>query len=331
VWDAVQKAIVTAANWVVGKAKAAFAKLFGGREEEGKDDARSGAVKKKAAAALAGKSVSDASEEKSLLSSVYSRLAPEGLAGLKFVPRADNPGVLDVIASASIAEKVAQLDISTKKGKQEFDAIVRSMTFYAGQTTMYVFYDLDHKQFGGAITSKRKDEGFGHAEHEFINVFQYQLMPLIRLQRGQNVLKTPRGQKISVHLDINRTPCDGCSESHLQEIVQVAMSAFDDVPIALSISSASLSTEKGAQRTTVDGLKKLIEAGVELSASTVWDEIEKQMKSHNIKTVEYGIGVYSADFFVSQFKAKAKEVQELIDKAKADKGKPGPVAAGNLQ
>ncbi len=328
----IDKALDTAINFIVGKAKALFAKLFGGKDAA-PDDAKSGAIKKKAAAAVAGKSVNDASDEKSLLSSVYSRLAPEGLAGLKFVPNADHPGVLDVIASASIAEKVAQLDIGTKKGKQEFDAIVRSMTFYAGRTTMYVFYDLDHKQFGGAITSKRKDEGFGHAEHEFIDVFQYQLMPLIRLQRGQGVLKTPPGQKIPVHLDINRTPCDGCSESHLQQIVQVAQGAFSDVPIALSISSANLSTEKGAQRTTVDGLRKLLDAGVELSASTVWDEIEKQMKGHGITTVEYGTAVYSADIFVSQFKGSAKEVQELIDKVKAEqaKDKPVPVGAGNLQ
>jgi hypothetical protein len=40
VWDAVQKAIMTAANWVVGKAKAAFAWLFGKGDKDGKPDER---------------------------------------------------------------------------------------------------------------------------------------------------------------------------------------------------------------------------------------------------------------------------------------------------
>ncbi|MFP3643374.1 DUF4157 domain-containing protein [Paraburkholderia sp. SIMBA_054] len=312
----IDKALDFVIDWIVKTAKKLFAKVFG--KKDGKaDDKASTEVKAKVRVELSGKKLKNADEEKSLIASIFARYQPQGLKGINFTPSAQAPGLIDVIVSASLAEKVAQLDLGKPKELKQLAQIAGKMSVFAGRTTIYVFYDRDHKAFK-TITQKRDEAG--HAERFLRREFP-DLMDRIRRQRPK--LLTPMDAPVPIRLDINRTPCDGCANSHIQAIIQDAASKYTDIPIALSINSASVSS--GAQITTEKGLMSLLEKGVELTASTVWSEIKKQMLANGIKQLEYGQKTFDIDE-VNRFVAEAKDVQELIDKAVAELNKSKPTA-----
>jgi hypothetical protein len=321
----IQAPINAAIDWVINKAVAlvkAAGKLFMGGKDKDKDkamdkedDDKSKAVKNKVKSELAGKNIKSVEEEETLINSVYNRYSKEGLKGILFKPSKDAPGAIDVIVSASLAERVAQLNLNTPEGLKELASIGGRMSVYAKRTTIFVFYDTDHKKFA-TLTQKG-----GHAEHHLKLRFP---SLLDRIQKQRNKLKTPIGQPVPVHLDINRTPCDGCATSHLIEIINNAKANYKDVPIALTISSVSISS--GAQLTTEKGVASLLNQGVELTSSMIWSEIKKQMLANGIKQFEYGNKVFTIDD-VNAFIAEAGEVQELIDKVVANTKKSKPVTA----
>jgi hypothetical protein len=316
-------------KWVVtpkaggrmGKGVTLDAKLAG-KNDKVDDDKASAAVKAKVGRELSNKPVKNSDEEKSLIAAVYDRYSPEGLKGIRFQPSTQQPGIIDVIVSASLAEKVAQLDMRKPGGLKELGRITSKMKFYAGRTTIYVFYGKDRRQFGTPITQKH--EQAGHAEFFLKQKFPA-LLERIRLQ--QKTFITPLKEPIPIHLDINRTPCDGCATSHIQDMVNAARSTYGDVPFSLTISSASIS--QGAQPTTEKGLIALMSQGIELTSSTVWNEIKKQMMVNKIKQFEYGQQVFDIDD-INEFIARAAEVQDLIDKAvlEMNKSKPSTVVKG---
>jgi Domain of unknown function (DUF4157) len=311
-------------SWIVTMAKKLFAKVFG-KKDGGvtPEDGKAGAgVKAKVAAELTGKKVNSVDEEKSLILSVYNRFKPEGLKSIAFQPSDSSVDKIDVIVSASLAERVSQIDMTTPEGIDELRKIAGRMSMYAERTTIYVFYDSDRKQFDGPISQRRGQAG--HAEHQLKGRFP-DLMA--RLKRTRTTLKTPLSQPVPVRLDINRTPCDGCATSHIMEIIDDARGKYSDVPIAISISSASIS--KKAQITTEKGLIALMKKGVHMTSSTVWSQIRNQMLSAGIKQLEYGTKTFDIDD-VNELIAEAKEVQDLIDKAVAEmkRNQPASVKQG---
>jgi hypothetical protein len=313
----IDKGLDALIKWIVTMAKKLFAKVFPKKEDKGKPGS---AVKAKVAAELSGKQLKDSEEEKTLAASVYGKFKGEGLKGIRFKP--GKGGALDVIVSASLAEKVAQLNLKTPEGLKELSRIAGMMSPWAGTTTIVVFYGEAHKQFK-KIGQKRGKAG--HAEHWLMTEGPALMQ---RIRREYKTQKVPLAAPVPVHLDINRTPCDGCSESHLQKVINQAKSAYPDVQISLTISAASVSA--GAQITTEQGIAALMARDVEITASMVWTEIKKQMKANGIKTIVYRGRHYDMDD-VNEFIADAKEVQQLIDKtvASVKKGKPKPVVQGS--
>jgi hypothetical protein len=312
VWGAIRKFFKKAIDFV----KKMWGKLTGKKDEESK----SATVKAKVAAELAGKKLKDAEEEKGLIASVYGKYKTEGLKGICFKPA--KRGTLDVIVSASLAEKVAQLDLSTPEGLKELSRIAGMMSPYAGRTTIVVYYGASHKQFK---TIKNKP-GRGHAEH-WLRAEVPSLMS--RIRREYNTQQIALKDPVPIHLDINRTPCEGCAESHLKKVIDEAKSGYPDVKFTLTISSASVS-EKGAQLTTERGLMALMERNVELTTSTVWTEIKKQMQANGIKQIEYRKQHFDIDD-INEFIAHAADVQQLIDKTVTSikKSKPAPAVEGS--
>jgi len=322
-------------KWVVspkaggktGKPLELEATLLGPKDDksEKNHENTSASVKAKVKTELSGKTIKDRQEENALIAQIFSRFRPEGLKGIRFEPNKKKSGSIDVIVSASLAEKVANLDMSKPEGIQELSSIAAKMEGYAKRTTIYVFYDSDHKQFGRPISQKHGK--FGHAEMWLFLEFP-KLMQRIRKDRKTGQLLTPLGQPVNVHLDINRTPCEGCAESHIQNMVSDTVKNYADVSIKLTISSTSIA--KGAQLTTEKGLLALLKTGVELTSSTVWMEIKRQMLANGIKQIEYGRKVYDIDD-VNEFIAHEKDVQELIDRAveRYKRSIPEPVVKGS--
>jgi hypothetical protein len=325
----IQAPINAVIDWVIRQAVSlvkGIAGLFGGKDKDKdkkEDDIVSTDVKVKVKKELTGKRIDDTEEEKALITSVYNRYSPEGLRGILFKPSKDNIGAIDVIVSASLAERIAQLDMSKPKGIRQLQSFAGSMLFFANRTTIFVFYDSDHKQFA-RITQKLPLPG--HAEKHLKTKFPELLE---RIRKNRKRLKTPADQPVPVHLDINRTPCDGCSGegSHIDQIITNAKSNYNDVPIKISISAASIS--QGAQLTTEKGIESLIKQGVEITATTVWSEIKNQMIKNKIEQFVYRGREYDIDQ-VNEFIAHEKEVQELINKVAENlkMTKPAPEVMG---
>jgi hypothetical protein len=319
----VDKAIDWLINWIVTMAKKLFAKVFGKKDkdkkDDNKDDEKSRAVKAKVGAALAGKSVENAEAEQALLASIYDRFKPEGLKGIRFQP-SKQAGAVDVIVSASLAQKVASLNMKQPGALEELASIAGMMMPFSGRTTIYVTYA--GKSFGRVSQKKGK---FGHAEH-WLKLKSPELME--RIDKMVKASKKPLTGPVPIHLDINRTPCDGCATHHLQQIIMGAAIFYPHIPISISISAASVST--GAQITTTTGVKALMASGVELTPSKVWTEIKKQMKSSGIQQFDYGGKTYTIDD-VADFEAEAKDVQRLIDKTvrELNKAKAKELAKGS--
>jgi hypothetical protein len=298
-------------------------KMMGKNKDDLGDDKASNAVKAKVKAVLSGKRINNAEEEKALLQSVYNEYSGLGLKGISFTPSKDKLGMIDVIVSASLPERVAQMDMGTPRGLNKIDQVAGRMSPYAKRTTIYVYYDMDQKSLGTVTQSGGQA---GHAEM-YLRLRFPEFLDLIRSRR--NRLRTPLGQPIPIHLDINRTPCDGCATSHIQELINQARTNYSDVPISLTISSSSIS--QGAQITTQTGLLALINQGVTLTSSTVWTEIKRQMQANRIVQLEYGTRAYDIDD-VNEFIANAGDVQSEIDKAIASlqstRPAPGKMGSG---
>lgn len=306
----VQAKVDQAIDKMIGKAVGWVKKAFG-RKSKGKEGAE---VKAKVAADLSGKKLKDTEEEKALIASVYNKYKPEGLKGIRFKPTKN--GGIDVIVSASLAEKVAQIDLSTPGGFKELSSIVGMMSPYAGRTTIMVYYGKSSKKFKKITQKKGKA---GHAEHWLMLEFP-SLMEKIR--REYKTTKTPLLNPVPVLLEINRTPCDGCATSHLQKMIDDAKNAYPDVKINLTIKALSIS--QGAQLTTEKGLMALMAKDIEITSSTVWTEIKKQMKANGIKQIDYKNRHYDIDD-INEFIASASDVQQLIDKTVKSVNKSKPI------
>jgi hypothetical protein len=117
----VDKALDTAINFIIGKAKALFAKLFGKKDKDkDKDDDKSAKVKAAAAADIkaASHQLSSPAELDSIIGSVYSKYAKDGLKSIRLVPAGEDGASIMVSASAElIADTVKWLFSSSSPKK----------------------------------------------------------------------------------------------------------------------------------------------------------------------------------------------------------------------
>jgi hypothetical protein len=296
VQTAVDKAIDAAIAWIVGKAKALFAKLFGKKEasDDGKD------VKKAVKAALQGKSIANKEDEESLISSTFAKFQPLGLKGIWFKKPSKEARKLDVQVSASLPELVASLNIEEKDQAKLFKEIMSDMLPYIGRTTIYVFYGQG-KQFA-RVTNEH-----GHAESVFFNDYLHPLINTIKGEQKQGLL--PAGP-VPVRLDINRTPCDPCTKDRLLPAVGIAKS--QGVEMRMTVSAAALPSGTTSDK----GLAELMEKGIEITASEIWAVIEEQLAPYPEFDSKSKAKMYRKDE-ISKYKAEAGRVQSLINDAVA--------------
>jgi hypothetical protein len=287
-------------------------------------------VKARVAAYLRGRRVGNPDERQSLATQLINQFGREGLQGISFQPRQGTLDQVDVIASASPAERIALLNVNTPEGLQELRSLARAMSPFAGRTSIFVYYDTDRKPFGSRIT-QRGGGVPGHAEMYLLSSIP-SLIDTIRRQRQRGRLLTPSGQPVPIHLEINRTPCDGCAHDRIVPLVINAAALYPDVPIALTISSASVA--QGAQITSEPRIIELLSHGVVLTASSVWDAIKDQMVAARIQQLDYrnaqGRGLTITMDDVDRFRYEAGEVQELLDSAarKLNRSRPRTVSSG---
>lgn len=322
----IQAPVNAVIDWVIKQAVSlvkGIAGLFGGGKDKDKDkdkkedDEISKDVKAKVKKELNGRQVANSDEEKTLIASVYDRYSPQGLHSISFVPSKENAGEIDVIVSASLAEKVAKLNMSKPREFAQLRSIAGTMSMFAKKTTIFVYYDADKKQFA-KITQKPPLPG--HAER-FLKVKFPELLELIKLNRKK--LKTPAGQPVPIHLDINRTPCDECSDyaSHIHQMVAMANATNEESRVSISMSASSIASK--SHPTTEKGIENLMKQGIEITGSTVWTEIKRQMVANGIEEFVYKNKRYDMGL-INQFIANEKEVQDLVDKVAENLNKNKP-------
>lgn len=300
--DPINKAI----NFVIAKVVQTVKKLFGKGQgvDKNKETSESKDIKAKIGNDLSGKQVADRKQERDLLNAIYIKYKPKGLKSIKFLkkPKQD---VLEAIVSASLAEKVASLTIDDAT---KLLTIARNLSPYAKGTTIYVFYD-DGKQFGGVVKNTKK---FGHAETRFKNYVLPRLLSKIKKDRKK--LKTPLDEPVPVTLEINRTPCDGCSNANLVKIAKSQETADPDIKIKLIINAVAItrSNWQSHAQTSIQSVVAMKEAGIEITASTIWQVIQKKLKE--FAEFEWNGKVYDRSE-IETFKREAADVQELIDDA----------------
>jgi hypothetical protein len=309
----IDRALDRVIEWIVAMARKVGRFLTG---ESAADSDSSRAVKAAVAQEFSNKTLSTSSEEVGLVDTVWSKYQAKGLHGIKLIPARDREGMLDVIVSASLADRIAQIPYGQRT---KLRTIATKMNPYAKTTTIYLSYE--GASFGGAISSRA---GQGHAETVFKNSYAVRLMAEIDRKRKQGKLKTPPGQPVPVVMDISRIPCLNCTEANLLAFMQGAQIFYPDTPITLTINAANL-TAQGSEADLVQSIARLLQAGVEVNASTVWQALERKFKEYAAWEVR---GQVYENWQFNEFQQQANEVQGLIDDA-LKQGGAKPVVKGS--
>jgi Domain of unknown function (DUF4157) len=175
----VDKALDTAINFIIGKAKALFAKLFK-KKEKGKEEADDpNALKTKVKQTLKGqiKPEMGKAEINTIVGSVYSQYKPEGLKKIR------------------VAQQGAQLAVKISASAEEVAAVFGpESTLDLSDLTTQMFAKTTLVANIGGATYKRKSGGGIHAEQAL----------LTELRANWYNLKEP---PTSLDIHINRLPC----------------------------------------------------------------------------------------------------------------------------
>jgi hypothetical protein len=313
VQTAVDKAIDAAIAFIISKAKKLFAKLFGGKDNETE---QSKAVKQKVRTELAGKEIKDAEQANSLISSVYSTYSSQGLKGIRLVVNPSTPKVANIRVSASIAEVVANLPLTSVKEAGVLKDFAMNFDFLAGGTRLYVYYDVDNKTYSGSPINN--DPGGAHAEAKFASGHLGSLRGQIAAHQQKGTLKTPPGQPVKVELNLNRITCPRCSA-----IVAGLASGSKDMVFLVKASSVS---NEATFEVHAQWIADLIDKGVVVEPLGIWPEIKKKFIEVTKKMGKGEIAFKGqSDNFLSfvavaqridENLGKEQGVKDLIDRAK---------------
>jgi hypothetical protein len=267
-----------------------------------------------------GKQVGSKQDEDALFSKIWTKYQPLGLKGLKFVA-ASSPGAIDVIVSASLAERIAAMKVGDIP---QLVTLAKKIEPYSSGTRIYITYDggTPYKRW---VSQKRDDPG--HAETFFMREHAGPLMRTIVTQYRAKKTRTPFGQPVPIVFDINRLPCKGCTDARIVEFLNQAKADYPDVPIRLTINAAAL-TKQSSPQMTLETILTLRAHGVEVNASTVWEQIENKMK-------QFAAYDFKGEFYTplqfGKFRQAAGELQGAIDEAvqKANAVPKQPKTAGS--
>ena len=322
---AVDKAIETAVNWIINKAKSLFAWLFGSKDKDkGKGDSpASAAVKAKVRADLAGKSIQDAQQADALISSVYQRFSGQGLKGIRVTYNPSKPAQVGIKVSASVAEEVANLPITAGGAREALDYAYR-FKLDNPTTSLYVYYDDDNKRFGQVINNEPELPGNQHAEDMFAPQLPG-LLAKIRSDRAAGKLKTPADQRVKIALDLNRLPCQRCSS-----LIARWSGANPDVQFIVRASSASTSgtVQKSVppdSQIHIEFIETMIRADVQVQPlkihEAIWDKLKQVALAAKggkvrLRTESLSVEVTNARDLIARNAAETRKVEGLIEAAK---------------
>ncbi len=301
--DMIDKALEAGVNWIVGKAKSLFAKLFGGREKEKPGEA-SGDVRAQAAAALASQLKADHTKEEAqaIVAQILKDLGPRGLKSLSIGPENED-GIAMIEAEASpklplfklvlkgliprgrTVRMVVQLELSatyapplepapietadraatTLTGGAEFKPKTprRSAAFMAPAANV-----LTLVTWNTSNNSLNQTGNSGHAEHQFVNWLE---------GKGSKYL----GQIKRVTINISPySPCTVCAED-LTSALNLIKKADNTRAVDASLVwvEAYPGDRFGRQATTSQSLLELQSAGWKLMGGSIVDDrsIHKNM------------------------------------------------------
>ena len=321
------KAIETAVNWIINKAKSLFKSLFSGKskdkdkDKDKGDSSASAAVKAKVRADLAGKNIQDPKQADALLSGVYQKFAPEGLKGIRLFYNPSNPNKVSIKASASAVDEVANLPISAGGAREALDFAYR-FRLDNPTTVLYVYYDEDRKRYGQVINNQPELPGSPHAE----DMFASQLPGLLSTIRSQRAtLKTPLDQRVKIALDLNRLPCGRCSS-----LIAGWSAANKDVQFIVRASSASTSgtVQKSVapeSQIHIGFIETMIRADVQVEPLKIHEAIWNKLKQVavaaaggkvRLRNESLAVEVTNARAMIDFNAAETRKVEGLIEAAK---------------
>ncbi|HEU0295568.1 MAG TPA: DUF4157 domain-containing protein [Anaerolineales bacterium] len=261
----VDKALDTAINWIVTRAKSLFAKLFGKTKPGEPDSETSKDLKKRLKAELGTKKITDSQQAATLISGLYSKYSAQGLQGIRLIYDPKKPEKAGIKVSASIAEVIANLSVD-KQGLGQALRYARQFNYLASSTVLYAYYDTDNKPYGGAI---RNASNYEHAEQVFKNKYLSGLKKQIQADRNAGKLKTPAGQPVKVELNLNRVPCPICSP-----ILAALSSMNPDLRFVVKASSAS---NTASAEITTEYIEKMLAGGVEVNTLKIFEAIQDKI------------------------------------------------------
>ena len=303
----IDKALDKVIDWIITMAKKAGKLLAGG------DRSKPGGVKGLVADALKGVVLSDAAGARSILTATYEKFRASGLKGIGFAFDPAHPANVALRANASATETIANIPLS-KKGLAEALSWAYRFDFQAGTTVLYVYYDLDRKQYGPVIENQGN---FEHAEMVFKRLHLSQLKKRITDERSAGKILSPPGTRTPVELDLNRLPCGNCAP------ILAILNGDPDLRFTVKASSAS---NTASLEVHVDFIDQLLSGGVEVSTLKIYDEILKKIekivqaaKAKQIKpiTANEFLQVQAAIPRIRDNIAREQQLAALIEAAKS--------------
>ena len=261
------------------------------------------AVKEMVKKDLDGKSISDAKQAKSMISTAYKKYKPQGLKSIKLVPDPDKPDTYDVIVAASEPEVVARVKTGDTA---ELIKLAKNFIPYTKRTSLYVFYDADKKPFpksGAPLSNSKK----GHAETRFKNSLLPKLLKQIEKERSS--LKTPPGEPVPVFIEMNRLPCDGCAPM----MASLASENAQTIKLTLQASSVSKADWQSIQKTSIKSLIAMHKAGIHLDVLQIWSVLRSKLKAAGVEEIQLGREYFvNLNQWTGDYESKEAEVQELL-------------------
>jgi|GEM_PF-6843112 len=303
-------AITPKAGDKAGKPFEVGAKDLGNDEETDKSkEVRAGIAQD-----LRGKTVKDFAQEEALFNSIYEKYRPKGLKSIKFDKRSTNIGV---IVSASLAQEVAQLDLSLPDNRRRLLEIIKRIHYLApGATWIFAYYN-------GQKVAEVKNQNGRHAETVFINEHLTDFRE--RIINDINSGKLEKEGAVNIHWDMSRSPCVSCAEFRVNDMVsrlKQGNSLLGNLQVNLTINASAVEGKTG-----IEGLQELLDPErldrVGIKATDIWSVIENKLKqNYQFYTEDNPELIYYVRQF-GDFRSKALDLQAEIDGiVEAQKKKP---------
>lgn len=247
--DKVDKALDAAIAWIIGKAKALFARLFGKKDK--KDD--KGDFREKAKAELASKFKGKLRRDKiqGIVSSVYAKYQKDGLMGVVAKPVDGSKDKYEALIIAS------RIKVSTAEG--DFDIDTYDLDLGWPRTTAAATLVAGSKRH---VFGPQRNDGTLHAEENLIAQMDAQMGDVASKDAGVTNILT---------INITRSPCGKAPKAHDcgGKIQQFIGRWSSRIKLQVNVRAASVYGGK-FRKSSRQAIQDLVKSGVNF---THWDLI----------------------------------------------------------